>query len=150
MHQTQTLTQQMDLELQLDPLYDFVRLPGLFRRWEFEQVLSGDHEYRIEPEGELADKTQVFAVYRREQADSHDGVPVGLTFDGQQVTVRARLLPIDGGGPLMAILVLGDHPEDAATLTRVREHLARSNAPAAATAAASRNDTARAQEGATP
>lgn len=152
MNQTQTLTQQMDLELQLDPLYDFVRVPGLFRRWEFEQVLSGDHEYRIEPEGELADKTQVFAVYRREHADSHDGVPVGLTFDGQQVTVRARLLPIDGGGPLMAILVLGDHPEDAATLTRVREHLA-SSSPAAAAApatAASRTGTARAQEGATP
>src|SRR5262245_20230671 len=47
MNQTQTLTQQMDLELQLDPLYYFVRVPGLFRRWEFEQVLSGDHEYRI-------------------------------------------------------------------------------------------------------
>jgi len=153
MHQTQTLTQQMDLELALDPLDDFVRVPGLLRRWEIEQVVTSGAEYHIEEAGELSDKTQVFAVYRRENVrarnDSHDGVPVGLTFDNQQVTVRARLLPINGGEPLMAILVLGDNPEDAATLARVREHLARSGAPIAA-ASDGRHHTTRAQEGAAP
>lgn len=154
MNQTQTQTQQMDLELALEPLDDFVRVPGLLRRWELEQVVTNDAEYHIEAAGELSDRTQVFAVYRREhtreRADSHDGVPVGLTFDNQQVTVRARLLPINGGEPLMAILVLGDHPEDAATLARVREHLARSGAPTASVPGTRDNATAQAQEGATP
>src|SRR5258708_9445115 len=122
MNQIQTLTQQMDLELALDPLDDFVRVPGLLRRWELEQVVTSGAEYHIEEAGELSDKTQVFAVYRREhtpaRSDSQDGVPVGLTFDNQQVTVRARLLPIDGDEPLMAVLVLGDSPEDAAVLAR--------------------------------
>jgi hypothetical protein len=153
MNQTQTLTQQMDLELALDPLDDFVRVPGLLRRWELEQVVTSGAEYRIEEAGELSDKTQVFAVYRREHArarsDAHDGVPVGLTFDNQQVTVRARLLPINGGEPLMAILVLGDNPEDAATLARVRDHLARSGAAAALTRDG-RDATTVAPEGAAP
>jgi hypothetical protein len=154
MHQTQTLTQQMDLEIELDPLDDFVRVPGLLRRWEIEQVVTSGAEYRIEEAGELADRTQVFAVYRREhtrvRGDSQDGVPVGLTFDNQQVTVRARLLPINGGEPLMAILVLGDSPEDAATLARVREHLARSGAAAPGAADAHRTAATAAQEGAAP
>ena len=154
MNQTQTLKQQMDLEIELDPLDDFVRVPGLLRRWELEQVVTSDAEYRIEAAGELSDRTQVFAVYRREhtreRADSHDGVPVGLTFDNQQVTVRARLLPINGGEPLMAILVLGDNPEDAATLARVRQHLARSGAPTAGAVDARRTATTAAQEGAAP
>jgi hypothetical protein len=132
MNQMQTLTQQMNLELALDPLDDFVRVPGLLRRWEIEQVVTSGAEYRIEEAGELSDRTQVFAVYRREHsrapADSEVGVPVGLTFDDERVTVRARLLPITGDEPVMAVLVLGDSPEDAATLARVRDHLARSGA----------------------
>jgi hypothetical protein len=143
----------MNLELELDPPDDFVRVPGLLRRWEIEQVVTSGAEYHIEEAGELSDKTQVFAVYRREHArtrrEAHDGVPVGLTFDNQQVTVRARLLPIDGGEPLMAVVVLGDHPEDAATLARVREHLARSGTPSS-DAHDARHVTPRAQEGATP
>src|SRR5678816_1671640 len=66
MNQTQTQIQTMDLELELDPLDDFVRVPGLLRRWELEQVVTSGAEYRIEEAGELSDKTQVFAVYRRE------------------------------------------------------------------------------------
>jgi hypothetical protein len=157
MNQTQTPTQQMDLELELelDPLDDFDRVPGLLRRWEIEQVVTSGAEYRIEEAGELSDKTQVFAVYRREhtraRSDSYDGVPVGLTFGNQQVSVRARLLPINGGEPPMAILVIGDNPEDAATLARVRTHLARSTAPIATGPDDRRTaTTAAGQEGATP
>lgn len=138
MYQSQTLTQEMnlDLQLELDPLDDFVRVPGLLRRWEIEQVVTSGAEYHIEEAGELSDRTQVFAVYRREhtrtRSDSHD-VPVSLMFDNQQVAVRARLLPIHGGEPPMAMLVIGEHPEDAATLARVRAHLAKTGAAASAT-----------------
>jgi hypothetical protein len=153
MNQMQTLTQQMNLELALDPLDDFVRVPGLLRRWEIEQVVTSGAEYRIEEAGELADKTQVFAVYRREhargRAEAEVGVPVGLTLDNDRLTVRARLLPISGDEPVMAILVLGDNPEDAATLARVREHLARSSASTAG-AAGRHTATTAAQEGAAP
>jgi hypothetical protein len=44
----------------------FVRLPGLFRRWEIEQVLAPGSEFHVEEAGEAADGTELFAVYRRE------------------------------------------------------------------------------------
>ena len=44
----------------------FLRLPGLFRRWEVEQVLDADHDFHIEEAGTASDGTQLFAVYRRE------------------------------------------------------------------------------------
>ena len=44
----------------------FVRVPGLFRRWELEAVLSPGVEYRIEEQGRDAAGTKLFAVYRRE------------------------------------------------------------------------------------
>jgi hypothetical protein len=45
---------------------DFLRLPGLFRRWEIEQVLDAGFEFHIEEAGTASDHTQLFAVYRRE------------------------------------------------------------------------------------
>jgi hypothetical protein len=45
---------------------EFLRLPGLFRKWEVEQVLDGDHDFHIEEAGTASDGTQLFAVYRRE------------------------------------------------------------------------------------
>jgi len=44
----------------------FIRLPGLFRRWEFEQVLEPGSDFHIEEAGEASDGTLLFAVYRRE------------------------------------------------------------------------------------
>jgi hypothetical protein len=151
MNQVQTITQQMQVELALDSLDDFVRVPGLLRRWEIEQVVTSGAEYRIEEAGELADKTQVFAVYRRDHsqtsAGADVGVPVGLTFDDDKPPVRARLLPISGDEPLMAVLVLGDSAEDAATLARVRDHLARAGSNVTS-APGSRGHATRVQEGA--
>ena len=43
----------------------FERLPGLFRRWEVQQVLEAQHEFHIEGAGTATDGTQLFAVYRR-------------------------------------------------------------------------------------
>lgn len=133
MNQLQPLAPNMNPDL-LDPLDDFVRIPGLLRRWEIEQVVTSGAEYRIEEAGEMSDKTQVFAVYRRDRPCPDDidinldvdvGVPVRLTFDGEQATVPARLLPISDEEPVMAILVVDRSPSSAAALARVRDHLVR-------------------------
>ena len=44
---------------------DFVRLPGLFRRWEFEQVIEGSDEFHISAAGATEDGTELFMVYHR-------------------------------------------------------------------------------------
>jgi len=46
---------------------DFVRLPGLFRRWEFEQVIEGSDEFHISAAGATEDGTELFMVYHRER-----------------------------------------------------------------------------------
>ena len=46
---------------------DFVRLPGLFRRWEIEQVVEPGADFHLEDAGDAADGTPLFAVYRRER-----------------------------------------------------------------------------------
>ena len=45
---------------------EFVRLPGLFRRWEIERVLEAGQDFHIEEAGTASDGTPLFAVYRRE------------------------------------------------------------------------------------
>ncbi len=45
---------------------DFVRLPGLFRRWELEQVLVPGTDFHLEEAGSASDGTPLFALYRRE------------------------------------------------------------------------------------
>ena len=49
---------------------DFVRLPGLFRRWELEQVVEPGTDFHLEEAGNASDGTPLFAVYRRER--THD------------------------------------------------------------------------------
>jgi hypothetical protein len=74
--------------------------------------------------------------------DSDLGLPVGLSFDGELVALRARLLPIGGADTdlLLAVLVLDENQREAAervgltheaarkrfqkAIARVREHLA--------------------------
>jgi len=46
---------------------DFLRLPGLFRRWELEQVLEPGVDFHLEEAGNTGDGTPLFALYRREQ-----------------------------------------------------------------------------------
>ena len=45
---------------------EFLRLPGLFRRWEIEQVVEAGREFHIEEAGKACDGTQLFAVFWRE------------------------------------------------------------------------------------
>jgi len=46
---------------------EFLRLPGLFRRWEFEQVIEGSDEFHIKADGATDDGTQLYSVYCRER-----------------------------------------------------------------------------------
>lgn len=43
----------------------FRRMPGLFRRWEFEQIIDVGYDFRIEEAGTVSGGAQLFAVYRR-------------------------------------------------------------------------------------
>ena len=46
---------------------DFIRLPGLFRRWELNDVVEVGADFHLEDAGDAADGTQLIAVYRRER-----------------------------------------------------------------------------------
>lgn len=46
----------------------FIRLPGAFRRWEFEQVIQGSDEFHIVGAGAAADGTELFTIYCRERS----------------------------------------------------------------------------------
>lgn len=43
---------------------EFERLPGLFRSWELNAVLSPGHEYRIEQVDAVQDGATLLAIYR--------------------------------------------------------------------------------------
>jgi len=44
---------------------EWLRLPGLFRRWELEQVIDAEHDFHVEAAGHCEDGTQLSAVYAR-------------------------------------------------------------------------------------
>jgi hypothetical protein len=46
---------------------DWVRLPGLFRRWEFEQIVEPGVDFHLEEAGTASDGTPLFALYRHER-----------------------------------------------------------------------------------
>lgn len=46
---------------------EFLRLPGLFRRWEIEQVIEGSDEFHVSAAGATEDGAELFAVYYRER-----------------------------------------------------------------------------------
>jgi hypothetical protein len=43
----------------------YERVPGLFRRWELEDVIEAGHEYRVEEAGQDDNGSPLFALYRR-------------------------------------------------------------------------------------
>ena len=45
----------------------FVRLPGLHRSWELQQLLEPGCVLHVEEAGEAEDGTPLFAVYRQER-----------------------------------------------------------------------------------
>lgn len=46
----------------------FQRLPGLFRRWELNQVIEPGEAYRIEGAGTADDGTPLYSIYATESA----------------------------------------------------------------------------------
>lgn len=50
------------------PGEQFLRLPGLFRRWELGQIIETGTGYMIENAGSTEDGTPVFAVYAADPA----------------------------------------------------------------------------------
>jgi hypothetical protein len=53
-----------ELPLELDA-GEFIRLPGLFRRWELPDVIEVGPDFHFEEAGSASDGTELFAVYRR-------------------------------------------------------------------------------------
>jgi len=51
---------------------EFIRLPGLFRRWEFQEVLEAGKDFHIEDAGVAPDGTPLFLVFRREPRNPAD------------------------------------------------------------------------------
>jgi hypothetical protein len=56
---------------------DYVRLPGLFRRYELEQVIDLENEYFFEDAGRTAAGVHLVAVYRREPPPDTGARPHG-------------------------------------------------------------------------
>lgn len=46
-----------------DDIGDLARVPGLYRRWEFSDVLETRRTYRLEDAGAHADGTPLVAIY---------------------------------------------------------------------------------------
>lgn len=44
----------------------YERLPGLFRRWELEDIIEAGFEYRVEEAGSDVSGCTLFALFRRE------------------------------------------------------------------------------------
>ena len=47
----------------IDDTEDLARMPGLYRRWEFSDVLETRRTYRLEEAGAHADGTPLVAIY---------------------------------------------------------------------------------------
>jgi hypothetical protein len=52
---------------------NFLRLPGLFRRWELEQVIHGSDEFHVSAAGSTEDGAELFTVYCRERPPTAGG-----------------------------------------------------------------------------
>lgn len=47
---------------------EWLRLPGLFRRWELEQVIKPGEDFFVENAGTCEDGTSLLAIYHRPHA----------------------------------------------------------------------------------
>jgi hypothetical protein len=53
------------IEPSIFPPDDFFRLPGLFRRWELEQVIESDADFYVQSAGHDESGCSLFQIYRR-------------------------------------------------------------------------------------
>lgn len=56
----------------IDEVEDLARMPGLFRRWEFSDVLETRRTYRLEEAGAHADGTPLVAIYTNPAKEESD------------------------------------------------------------------------------
>ena len=61
---------------------EFLRLPGLFRRWEIERIVEAGPDFHFEEAGTTSDGAELFAVYRRDHAEGADDLVVGGVVGG--------------------------------------------------------------------
>lgn len=54
---------------------EYLRVPGLFRRWELADLIEAGDELRVEDAGTCEDGTALLAVYRRERRDVEEVAP---------------------------------------------------------------------------
>ena len=54
---------------------EFIRIPGLLRRWDIEHVLEPGSDLQVEQAGEAADGTALFTVYRRKSVTNKNASP---------------------------------------------------------------------------
>ena len=55
-----------------DRTAEFIRVPGLLRRWEMAELLEVGCDFHIEEAGHADDGTALFALYRRERPDKEE------------------------------------------------------------------------------
>ena len=48
---------------------EWLRLPGLYRRWELQQVIEPGEDFYVEAAGTCEDGTSLFAIYHRRHAE---------------------------------------------------------------------------------
>jgi hypothetical protein len=61
-------------------MHEWIKLPGLFYRFEFEQVIEvdGEHEYRFDPAGRDGEGRELVAIYCRLRRRSGSGALLDL------------------------------------------------------------------------
>ena len=95
----------------MEDLEGFVRIPGVFRRSEIEQVLRPGCDFHIQPE-RLLPGTQLFAVYQQEPDDAASWPACGPRVSNHRgqgpTSLRARPEPIQESRPPIDELSLGE------------------------------------------
>jgi len=76
----------------VEDLDELVRIPGVFRRSEIEQVLRPGFDFHIQPE-RLLPGTELFAVYQQETHDAASWPVCGAPLAGHERTARNAATP---------------------------------------------------------
>jgi len=87
--------------MQANDLDQFVRIPGVFRRFEIEQVLRPGCDFHIEPE-RILPGTHLFTVYQQEVGGEATGAASGDALDDHEGTRPAAASRPASGDPLQA------------------------------------------------
>jgi hypothetical protein len=62
-------------ENQIVESQELERLPGLFRRWEFAEVIQSGRVIRVEDAGTTVDGTELYAIYAGRISDRPRAIP---------------------------------------------------------------------------